>query len=209
MSNTYQAVISDLSSQLQPETPFSLVKTTLYFMLFNVAVLSGFIYNFHLRPDIHAYLQQVYTVGAFLLFAGSVFCFNVGAFVSGIPGRKKIGIRLSAAGMGFCILICLGYAIQASGSTLSLDYGIACSRLVLMIATLPLFVLVVVLKRLAPTIPRLTGVLVFSGTGIIGTLGLAFLCPSPSGLHILVWHFGPVLGLSVLGVIFGKRLFRW
>ncbi|MDE2371915.1 MAG: DUF1109 domain-containing protein [Burkholderiales bacterium] len=76
--------------------------------------------------------------------------------------------------------------------------------------SLPAFVAVIVAMRgLAPTRPRLAGFAAGLLAGCLGALGYALYCAELSPLFVLVWYTIGILAPAAVGAALGPRLLRW
>ncbi|MDE2396724.1 MAG: DUF1109 domain-containing protein [Burkholderiales bacterium] len=76
--------------------------------------------------------------------------------------------------------------------------------------SLPAFVAVIVAMRgLAPTRPRLAGFAAGLLAGCLGALGYALYCAELSPLFVLVWYSLGILAPAAIGAVLGPRLLRW
>jgi hypothetical protein len=82
----------------------------------------------------------------------------------------------------------------------------ACVALILSISAIPGIWLFRMLRQAAPLETRWTGVCAALGALACGALGTQFVCPIDAPGHQLLWHFVPVVVLTLSGLVLGARL---
>jgi len=90
-----------------------------------------------------------------------------------------------------------------------IDYGMMCVRDILLLAVVPGLVLFFMIQKAAPTKLGLVGVLILLAVAALGAMGTQFMCSISDPLHILLWHFVPVLSLGGIGLFLGRMILRW
>lgn len=162
---------------------------------------------FGFRPDLHeqvftpAFLiQAIFLAVASILSALSAFAFSVPG--EGKPGR--VGWMLSS--ILFWVLF-LVVSIFTTGNFLS-GVGLSCIRNIVVLGAIPGFALFMMIRAAAPLKIELTGVLGALAAAGLGALGTQFICKNYNPLHILLWHFVPVVFLGFLGALLGRLIYR-
>lgn len=84
-----------------------------------------------------------------------------------------------------------------------------CFFLIALIGSLPVVLLVAMLRQGAPLAPRLTMAMATLAAGALGNFALRFFHMQDSALMILVWQVGSVVALVLLAIPLGERLLRW
>lgn len=165
------------------------------------------------RDDLAAKLTEA----RFLVEQGAAFATAVlaaiAAFSLGIPGRSRwwaalplpaVGVWLASLGQG-CWRA--WFELGAEGLVLRPDF--VCFPAIVAAGAVPGVVMVLMLRRGAPLSPRLTVMLGALAAAALGDVGLRLFHPQDASLTILVWQFGTVALLSLLGTVWGPRLLVW
>ncbi len=84
-----------------------------------------------------------------------------------------------------------------------------CLVAILSLALAPLVVLLGTMRTGATHAPGLAGAVVGLLAGTIGALFYAIHCPDDSPLFVALWYTPPILALTAIGALVGKRVLRW
>lgn len=138
----------------------------------------------------------------------------LGVFVSG-----ALGIRLSQPGgtskkkvkkvlYGLSIiwiLILLGIGTLSNASLDELgQFGFGCIKDILIIGGIPGIALFFFIQQGIVMERKITGFIAMVASFGLGAYGVQFTCHNDGALHILVWHFFPLILLGCSGVFFGQ-----
>jgi len=168
-----------------------------------------------LRPD----SAQIAAQPAFLL--RSTFLLLLAGLASGavliasIPGAERSatarrGVVLALVGwLGMLAAAAFLGWIQGRPDALQAGPGLGCSRDVLLLGLLPGIALFLMVGRAAPVRPGLCGALALLAAFALGALATDLVCAADMPLHLLLWHYSPVLAAGLLGVVLGKKLLKW
>lgn len=167
-----------------------------------------------LRPDVlraTTTLQFALNCLAILLIAVlSAFA----AFMMSVPGTAQSAlVRMAPLSVVFIWLVLLaiqgGLVLGHGPHHFSAGHGLTCIRDILLLGTIPGALLFFLVRRAAPVALGWSGLLVMLTLASMGALGLQFTCTNDDPLHLLSWHFMPVLLIGMSGVVLGRRLLRW
>lgn len=64
-------------------------------------------------------------------------------------------------------------------------------------------------KRGAAAHPLMTGMWIGLSAASLGCLIMQFVCAHDNTLHLLLWHFAPLLTICTLGSFVAKKMLRW
>jgi len=149
-----------------------------------------------------------------MLAAGFMSC--VAAFTLAVPDtkiRKHVIVLLSAATViwiGICLYAAASLTPQAMSAEIA-DMGksSACVKALIFMSIAPLVVSFFMVARAVPIWRGWTGYALTLSMASFGAFGMRFFCPSDSYAHLLLWHFLPVIVLSVLGGVLGRIILRF
>lgn len=123
------------------------------------------------------------------------------------PVRLSVAVILLATAA-----LALAYGREPAATSHSSNFvaaGWPCAAATVMVAALPLVLLVGALRRAAPLVPTVAGLLAGGAAFFAAAAALQLVCPLDERWHLLVWHLGPVaLGIvssAALGAIWLER----
>jgi hypothetical protein len=164
------------------------------------------------RPELQASLGTP-------VFVARAICLIFGAFLSvlavqklAIPGRARSG-RQSFWALSIPALLGCALALQALFQPSALQLGgaeRACTEATLALGALPALLLMIQVKRSAPTHPGWVGSLIGASSSLLASAALSFHCSNDQPLHLLTWHLVlPLTLASGAGFLAGRRLLCW
>ncbi len=167
------------------------------------------------RPNlVHALARPEVAFSLFTLFVAMT-AFGTVALTEAIPGRGRATaarrtavISLSSAVATLCLatLHSLGHESAAFGTD---PVGSECSVTVFALTLVPAIALFYRLRRLAPAHPLQMGALAALGSAVFGAGAVWIYCPVANPLHDLVWHFLPMVAITAVGGLLGRKMLRW
>lgn len=111
--------------------------------------------------------------------------------------------------LGIWLVYLLFASMLGMGAPGTIGLGMSCIRDIIFLGLPPGILLFAMIARAAPLQVRLTGVFVSLSVSAFGALGSQLVCRDDGILHILAWHFVPVLVIGALGTILGRRIAQW
>ncbi len=137
----------------------------------------------------------------------------IAAFASTIPGYSRkvlllpalpLAVWLGSLGEG-----CLRTLWRVGWAGLSLQPDWFCLPAIMLVGAMPAVAMVIMLRRGAPLYPYLSagfGALAAAG---LGNFGLRLFHPQDASMMVLVWQFGSVFILTMLGCCAGRSILNW
>jgi hypothetical protein len=166
------------------------------------------------RADVAAQIGN----GWFVARAAATLAIAVGAasaaFFTSVPGLEP-SLRARALPLAACLVwaVMLVGTIAATGSPLDLLLRVtphpSCVLLIAASALAPGVALVRMLQRAAPLRAAWTTGLAGLASLALGALGAQFVCSNDAAAHHLLWHFTPVVLLTLTGAAAGSSLMGW
>ena len=214
MPRTSDALIAELVDGLEPVRPLRFGEGLLMALaaagVTAVAVL-GF---YGLRYDLAAGLVDPMHLIATGLYFGLALAATVTVVVMGRPqvGSDHNGWRWAAAMAG--LLPLAGVIVAAARGTSvfsagSLEMGQECLEVGIVSSLLVFTMLVLWLRRGAPTAPDRAGLVAGIAAGAFGTFTFSLQCPANDIVHIGIWHSSVVLAMGLVGRAVVPRLIKW
>lgn len=136
------------------------------------------------------------------------------ALVVSVPGAQRSGVvRWGPIVAGIaCVTWAAGelaFAAATGAPTGRLAFAWHCVARTLSVAAIPGLLLFVMVRRAAPTHGAWAGLLAILATTSFGVFGANLICPNDRPLHLLLWHFLPLIGFAAAGAALGAWLLRW
>jgi hypothetical protein len=137
----------------------------------------------------------------------------VAAFGSTVPGANRRWFLVPFAGLGAWVLLtgagCAADYARLGPAAFGLRLDTDCFLPGAIAGAILTVMVIAMLRRGAPLVPRLT--LVFAGMAVAATvnLGLLVLHEGDVSIILLVWHTGYVVGLAAIGAWIAPALLGW
>jgi hypothetical protein len=137
----------------------------------------------------------------------------VAAFSSTVPGRDRrlcllplvpLAVWLASLGEG-CVQDWMN--LGAGGIALRADWD--CAPAAVILSVVPAVVMVAMLRRGAPLLPRLSVALGALAVAALVNFGLRVFHAGDVSIMVLAWHFGGVALLSLVAGHFGRAVLNW
>ena len=213
---TTDDVVAALVRDLKPVAPLPAPGVRVWQWGLVAAVSGGVVVAaFGLRPDI-AGAAGTLSFQAHIVFLGLLTVLAGGAaLVLAIPGERLSQVRRSgpvglAIALGAWLVAELALAVAHSSAAWALDSGWGCVAKAMTMAAVPGAALVLMVGRGASVDPRRAVTYAALAAAGVGALGAELTCPKTEALHLLVWHFGPLVVLTVVAMLAGAPMFaRW
>ncbi|SUS07125.1 conserved membrane hypothetical protein [uncultured Defluviicoccus sp.] len=163
------------------------------------------------RPDLGTKLSEPAFVVPFVAaFATAVFAAHA-AFASSVPGTPRWWLWLPAPPFALWVGS-LGHQcwqdwlrLGADGIVFELDF--ACLPTIAIVGAVPAIAMVMMVRRSAPLMPRLTAFFGALAAAALAYVGLRLVHLEDAALMVLVWQFGAVALLATVSGAFGRGLF--
>lgn len=209
-----RALIDRLAAALEPVRPIAppLHRAALWLAL-SLPAAAAVVMAIGPRPDLALKLSE----GRFVLEqAGALttaFAAAVAAFAMVVPGLSRrwalAGLAPAAAWVLTLGAGCVADLWRTGRAGLALGFDAMCLPYIAMVGIAPAALIVVMLRRGAPTAPRGALFMAMLAAAAVGNFGLRFFHEQDAGLMVLVWQFGSVLLLASLGGLCGPHVLCW
>lgn len=165
------------------------------------------------RDDLSSRLGQASFVLQLVALLGIAIASAALALRASVPGEgpplaaSTAVVLLATAGLALAYGRAPGAPADGSGFIAA---GWPCAVATALIAALPLVLLVGAVRRAAPLVPTVAGLLAGGAAFFAAAAALQLVCPHDERWHLLVWHLGPVaLGLVTSAALGAIWLSRW
>ena len=211
-------LIDSLTQDLQPVRPLQAPVTRAIIMSFTALILivGMLLFLGGPRADWAAVFKTpIFMIGDILMLVAG-FISAIAAFTLSVPDtkiRKPVIVLLCAATViwvGICLYALSSITLPAIQAEIA-DIGksSACLKALIFMSAVPLAISFFLALRAAPVWRGWTGYALTLSMASFGAFGMRFFCPSDSYAHLLLWHFLPVVALSVLGGLLGRIILRF
>jgi len=164
-----------------------------------------------LRPDLMLRLQSSLFVAELGLLAGIIVATFLSAALLAFPDmHQKRGVAfapVSALAL-FVLAIFLAWYADSLRAPLP-EHNVECLFSIVSLALLPAAWMLYSIRRFASTHPHLAGGIALLCAFSIGALALRLSEQTDSIVHIVQWHYLPMIGIGILGLWLGKVFLRW
>ncbi|MBM4253994.1 MAG: DUF1109 domain-containing protein [Deltaproteobacteria bacterium] len=168
--------------------------------------------DFHSRTELTSFAIAVVLL---ILIAGMAAYQSLASSRPAWNPSRAVRPTLAIAGLLLIAVFAAGYFDRVQGwdwgwGEGSVDrFGIKCSQSMIALSVPFLTALLLTLRSLASTRPLWTGF--YSGIAgwAIGCLGLTMHCPEQMPSHLILYHAGPVIVVSMIATTVANKLLRW
>ncbi|MFM9890948.1 MAG: NrsF family protein [Rickettsiales bacterium] len=204
-------LIAQLAGEPAPKaaaSPWRLSLRWLAFLTFYAAMVMAFS---SARPDLLTALQQPFFALEILLLAGIVISAVLSAALMSFPDLHQkrlltfVPIFFFAAFAGVMVAALLA----DPSSSREAGKGMQCLSCISAYAVLPALLLLRAIARMATTRGASAGMLALLCAFAVGALLIRLREPTESIMHVMVWHYAPMLVVALIGLVLGRRLLRW
>lgn len=202
-------LIEQLTRDLEPVKPISSLVNVLLWILVSLISIFLILVAMPVR-DFSDFASNSMTPIFLLWFLFNSVILARAANILGQPGRQHqrlilwsgLAIYFLSAGVLFALSLYLNSPLIWNGGSCILGVGL--------LSAVPTIVFFVLIKKMAPTAPRLMGLILGLSAGSVGAFGIGFSCENSDPLHVLFFHLLiPAVLISGLSVILAKKVFKW
>lgn len=143
-----------------------------------------------------------------ILILGLVILSAFSAFVLSVPDRKKTCVDVIPLLTLFLWFVVISYSCFTS-ETFPTGMGFSCAKDILVLGLIPGALLFLMIRRAAPLQLGKVGAFCALSVAGLGALGTQFICSNDNPLHVLMWHYTPVLILGAVGMLLGRWFLTW
>ncbi len=214
MPRTSDALIAELVDGLEPVRPLRFGEGLLLALAAAGVTVVAVLGTDGLRDDLAAGLVDPMHLVATGLYLGLALAATATVVVMGRPqvGSDHSGWRWAAAMAGLLPLAGVIVAAVRGTSVLSVEgpeMGQECLAVGIVSSLLVFTMLVLWLRRGAPTAPDRAGLVAGIASGAFGVFTFSLHCPANDIVHIGIWHSAVVLAMGLAGRTLVPRLIKW
>jgi len=160
-----------------------------------------------LRVDVATVSQSPEFVWQSLFMLGVAAVCATSAFTLSVPDKRSLWLTIVP------LATLVAWSVLIAGMLFSASYvqagpGLKCLRNILALSFAPGALLYFMLRRAAALNVGAVGLLAALGVAALACLGTRFICHDDNPVHLLVWHYVPVLALGGFGTWLGGLILR-
>ncbi len=163
------------------------------------------------RADLAHALQNPWFIAEIVLLCGLIITTALSAAVLAFPDlHQKRSAAFAPVWMFLLFLLFIFFAWRADAPPAPLPvHDVKCTLNIFLFSLLPAAGIFYAMRGLASTHPRLSGIVALLFAFSTGALWLRLNEVNNSIIHVIEWHYLPMIAVGLLGVWLGKKLLRW
>ena len=164
-----------------------------------------------LRPDLMLKFQSSLFVAEIGLLAGIVIATFLSAALLAFPDlHQKHAVAFAPVLALVLFVLAISLAWQAdSPPSARPKHNLECLLCIASLALLPAAWMLYSMRKFASTHPYLAGGIALLCAFSIGALALRLSEQTDSIVHVIQWHYLPMIGIGILGLWLGKVFLKW
>ena len=163
------------------------------------------------RPDLGMKLHDAMYLGEILLLVAIAATASYSAALLAAPDlhqKRQIAFAPLMPLAGFGLLMWHAWQLDTPPAPLPAHH-MECLRCIFFLSIAPAAWILMQMRCQASVHPAIAGAVAVLASGSLGCLALRLAEPTDSVLHLLEWHYLPMIGFCALGLLIGNRLLRW
>ncbi|RFC35236.1 MAG: hypothetical protein DID92_2727744087 [Candidatus Nitrotoga sp. SPKER] len=166
---------------------------------------------FGLRPDLLEKFHSVWFVAEIGVLLGILIVTSISAALLAFPDLyQKRNLALAPAWMLALFLLTLFLAWRADNPLIPLPvHSFECTLGITVMSLLPTVWIFSSMRRYASTHYRLAGSVALLSAFSVGALWLRLHEVNDSIVHVIKWHYLPMLAIGIIGLWLGQRVLKW
>lgn len=166
---------------------------------------------FGLRPDISAQFHRPWFVAELAALGGILVATSLSAALLSFPDLHQIRRLAFAPLIAFALLlVVMLFAWLADSPPAPLPvHSFECTISITLFSLLPAIWTLLVMRKFASTHATWAGSVALLFSFSVGALWLRLYEMTDSIVHVLEWHYLPMLGIGLAGLWLGKKILKW
>lgn len=211
MSSTEQ-LIENLSHDLQPikvtACPYKLFGKGVGLVLFYIILMLVIV---GVRDDIFIKLASPLFLAEIIILAFAIIGSLLSAFFLSFPDicQKKSVLFYPVISLLLFVVIMVMEYINDSSVNVVVEHSIGCVLAIGMLSFIPAIMIFRTIRKQASTYCCTAGFITLLTATSIGAIILRFSEKIDSITHIIGWHYLPLIGFGMIGMLLGKKILKW
>ena len=176
-----------------------------------LAYLALYLMVFGVRPDLILKLQSPLFVAEIGVLAGIVITTALSAALLSFPDmhqKRLLTLAPTVMASWFVGVMLVAWQVNNPDGPEPV-HNLKCTLNIAFLAVLPALWMLYSMRRFASTHPYFAGSITLLSAFSIGALALRLLEPTDSIMHVIQWHYVPMIGVGILGLWLGKLVLKW
>ena len=164
-----------------------------------------------LRPDLLERFHNTWFVAEIAALLGIFIVTSISAALLAFPDlHQKRNLALAPGWMFALFLLTMFFAWRADSPPTSLPiHNFECTLGITLMALLPAVWTFTSMRKYASTHYRLAGSVALLSAFSVGALWLRLHEVNDSIVHVIEWHYLPMLAIGIIGLWLGQRVLKW
>ncbi|MFI4939646.1 MAG: DUF1109 domain-containing protein [Burkholderiales bacterium] len=164
-----------------------------------------------LRPDLMVKLHQPLFVAEIVTLTGIFISTSISAALLSFPDMHQMRQLATAPVIAFAlfVLVMLLAWLADRPPAPSPVHSVECTASITLFSVLPAAWTFLSIRKLASTHTRLAGCIALLSAFSVGALWLRLYETNDSIMHVVEWHYLPMIGVGAAGLWLGKKLLAW
>ena len=203
-----ESLVHDASTVKAVPHPLML---SINWIIWALAYLALALFISGVRPDLMQKLHEPLFLAEAAALAAMFIAASISAALLAFPDLHQMRrVALLPLVMFAALLIILYVAWRADVPPAPLPrHSFECCLSIMLLAVLPAIWIFTQMRRFASTHQRMAGIVVMLAAFSVSALWLRLYEQNDSILHVIEWHYLPILGFGIVGLWLGKRVLRW
>ena len=211
MTKNIDQLIVNLSSEPKPARKAQHPAVLFITWFIGACIYVGLLVALHYtpRPDLAHKLMQPLFLGEFVTLILLSATTSLSATILSFPDlyQKRWIALLPIAVFALFVLVIF---LEWLGDRMPMpQHGMDCCAEITLAAMPPALWMFARIRRMAPVHPQLAGSCAVLSSFSIGALVLRIAEPTDSIPHLIVWHYLPMIGIGIMGLWLGRKIFKW
>ncbi|MCE5182151.1 MAG: DUF1109 domain-containing protein [Betaproteobacteria bacterium] len=164
-----------------------------------------------LRPGLMAAVGDPWFLAEIILLAGILAATSLSAALLAFPDlhqKRRAAFSPAVILVLFALIVIFSWQADSPPAPLP-EHSYQCTVSIALFALLPAVWMIYGMRKFASTHYRLAGSIALLYAFSIGALWLRLHEQNDSLLHVIQWHYLPMIGFGILGLWLGKVLLKW
>jgi len=168
-------------------------------------MISGF------RPDLMVKLHETWFAAEIAALVGIFFATSLSAALLSFPDLHQMRRVALVPAVTFALFVLAMFFAWRADSPPSPPpvHGMECTFMISMLALMPAAWTFYVMRKFASTHHYWAGSVALLSAFSVGAIWLRLYEPTDSIMHVIEWHYLPMIGIGLVGMWLGKLILKW
>ena len=200
--------LSKEASAVKTLPPFAVFARWVLFLVVYAAVM---LIISHIRSDVMIRLQDPLFLSEVVSLLATTLTVSIASIILSYPDnyQKKYLIYLPILPLAaFIVTLCLEFRAESQASA-QIGHGLECFLCICAFACMPALILLKYMRKNASTSPRLATAMGMLAAFSLGALIIRLSEKTDSMQHLIEAHYLPLVAITSIGLLAGRKLLKW